>query len=127
MVEEYLRKAVGSYHRDWDARPPIVLIVCRASTGLTPANVELGREFRLPCYLMFETPLDSKRPTINQAPDLVDHVHDIQNYASHHLKLTSDRKNDEVYRIHRNTSTKMMVVHLDRLTSYQGTARVKRP
>jgi hypothetical protein len=78
MVKEYLRKAVASHHRDGDARGAIFLLACRASTGLTPANVDLGRELRLPCDLVCETHLDMKGLTIDQAADLVDHLNYIQ-------------------------------------------------
>jgi hypothetical protein len=36
------------------------------------------------------------------------------------------RINDVVYRIQRNSRSRMMVVHLDRLASYEGAARDKR-
>jgi hypothetical protein len=37
------------------------------------------------------------------------------------------RINDVVYRIQQNHRSRMMVVHLDRLASYQGTAGNKQP
>jgi hypothetical protein len=36
-------------------------------------------------------PPDKKLPTTDYATDLVDHLHDIHNYARQHLKLASDR------------------------------------
>jgi hypothetical protein len=50
-----------------------------------------GREFRLPCDLLFCGPIDKKRPTIDHAANLVDHLHDTHNYDRQHLKLASDR------------------------------------
>ncbi|PNF32945.1 hypothetical protein B7P43_G01867 [Cryptotermes secundus] len=56
-AEEHLRKFVASYQTDWDARLLIFLLIHRTSThdttGLTPASLEFGREFRLPCDLLF--------------------------------------------------------------------------
>jgi hypothetical protein len=43
------------------------------------------------------------------------------------LIRSSNRINDVVCRIQRNPRTEMVVVHLDRLTPYEGTARQKRP
>jgi hypothetical protein len=56
-VKEYLRKAVSTHQRDWDEMLPIFLLAYWASThettGMTPANMVLGRELRLPCDLLF--------------------------------------------------------------------------
>jgi hypothetical protein len=92
-VEEHLWKVVTSHQRDWDARLPIFLLAYRASTqdttGLTPASLVFGREFRLPCDLLFGIPTDKERPSIDQAANLMDHLHDIHNYARQHLWLAS--------------------------------------
>jgi hypothetical protein len=174
-IEEHLRKVVASHQRDWDERVPLFLLAYRASThdttGLTPAKLMFGRELRLPCDLLFGVPPDKELPTTDYATDLVDHLHDIHNYARQHLKLASDRMktrydklaksagyhegnrvwlyrptrtkgkspklqsswdgpykivtriNDVVYRIQGNSRSRMMVVQLDRLASYQGAAR----
>jgi hypothetical protein len=94
-IEEHLRKVVASRQRDWDEGLPLFLLAYRASTrdttGLTPASLVFGRELRLPCDLCFEVPPDKNRPTTDYAADLVDHLHDIHNYARQHLKLASDR------------------------------------
>jgi hypothetical protein len=94
-IEEHLRKVVASHQRDWDMRLPIFLLAYRASThgtmGLTPANLTCGRDLRLPCDLLFESPPDKKRPTIDHAADLVDRLHDIHSYARQHMKLTTNR------------------------------------
>jgi hypothetical protein len=50
-----------------------------------------GRELRLPCDLLFGAPPDKERPTTDHAAGLVDHLHDIHDYARRHLKLASDR------------------------------------
>jgi hypothetical protein len=63
----------------------------RDTTGLTPARLVFGRELRLPYDLLFGAPPDKERPTTDHAADLVDHLHDIHNYARQHLKLASDR------------------------------------
>jgi hypothetical protein len=57
--------------------------------GLTPASLVFGRELQLPCNLQFHAspPPPEERPTINQAANLVNHLHDIHNYARQHLKL----------------------------------------
>jgi hypothetical protein len=34
---------------------------------------------------------EKELPTIDHAPDLVDHLHDIRNSARQHLKLADDR------------------------------------
>jgi hypothetical protein len=79
MVERYIKK------RDWDARLPVFLLAYRASTydtmGLIPASLVFGRELRLPCDLLFWAPPDKERPTIDHGANLVDHLHDIHNYA----------------------------------------------
>jgi hypothetical protein len=112
---------------------------------------------------------------MDNAANLVDHLHDIHNYARQHLKLVSDRMetrynrlancvgyheggevwfyrpsrkkgkspklkssweglykvviwtNDVVYRTQHNPRSRMMVVHQDRLTPYQGAAWDERP
>jgi hypothetical protein len=94
-VEEHLRKFVASHQSDWDEKLPFSLLAYRAlthdTTGLAPARLVFGRELRLPCDLLFGEPADKERPTTDQAADLVDHLHDIHNYARQHLKLASDR------------------------------------
>jgi hypothetical protein len=133
-----------------------------------------GRELRLPCDLLFVVPPDKELPTTDYAADLVDHLHDIYNYARQHLKLASDRMktrydklansaghhegnsvalsprpqerkppklqsssegpykavtriNDVVYRIQENPRSRILVVHLDRLTPYHGAAPDEHP
>jgi hypothetical protein len=49
------------------------------------------RELRLPCDLLFGVPPDKERPTTDYAADLVNHLHDIHNYARQHLKLATAR------------------------------------
>jgi anaerobic selenocysteine-containing dehydrogenase len=50
-----------------------------------------GRELRLPYDLLFGVPPDKELPTTDYATDLMDHLHDIHNYARQHLKLASDQ------------------------------------
>jgi hypothetical protein len=131
------------------------------------------RELQLPCDLLFGTPPDKERPTIDYEANLVNHLHDIHSYAHQHLKLASDQMKtrdsrlansaghqegdrewlynpthmkgkslkpqssweglykvvikikDVVYRIQWNRISRMMVVHLEQLAPYQGTARDK--
>ncbi|PNF29641.1 hypothetical protein B7P43_G16387 [Cryptotermes secundus] len=61
-IEEHLRKVVASHQTDWDESD-----------------------------LLFGVPPDKEQPTTDYAGDLVDHLHDIHNYARQHLKLASDR------------------------------------
>jgi hypothetical protein len=166
---------VTSHQRDWDERLPLFLLAYGASTHgtmrSTPTRLVFRQEFRLPCVLLFGALPDKERPTTNQVADLVDHLHDIHNYAPQHLKLASDwmktwydklassagyhecnrvwlyhptrtkgksptlqswwegpyrvvtRINDVVYRIRRNPTMRMMVLHLEQLAPYQGAAR----
>jgi hypothetical protein len=112
-------------------------------------------------------PPDKELPTTDYAADVVDHLHDIHNYARQHLKLASDRMktrydklansagyqegdrvwlyrtarrkgksklqsswecsykvvtrlNDVVFRIQKNHTSRMLIVHLDRLAPYHG-------
>jgi hypothetical protein len=58
---------------------------------MTPASLMFGRELRLPCDLLFVAPRDKERLAIDHAANLVDHLHDICNYAREHLKLASGR------------------------------------
>jgi hypothetical protein len=94
MIEEHLRKVIASHQRDWDEGLPLFLLAYRTSThdatGLTPASLVFGPELRLLCNLLFGVPRDKERPTTNSAADLVDHLHDIHQYACQHLKLASD-------------------------------------
>jgi hypothetical protein len=53
--------------------------------SLTPAKLVFGRELRLPCDLLFGVPTDKELLTTDYATDLVDHVHDVHNYAWQHL------------------------------------------
>jgi hypothetical protein len=90
-VEERLRKIVALPQRDWDAILPNILLAYMAfphdTTGWIPASLVFGREPRLPCDLLFAAPPDKERPSINHAANIVDHLHDIHNYARQHLKL----------------------------------------
>jgi hypothetical protein len=94
-IEEHVRKVVASQQRDWDEGLPLFLLAYRASThnttGLTPASLVFRRELRLPCDLLFGVHPDKKKPATYYAADLVEHLHDIYNYARQHLKLASDR------------------------------------
>jgi hypothetical protein len=45
--------------------------------GLALANLVFRRELRLPYYLLFQTPLNKERPTIDHALNLVDRLHSI--------------------------------------------------
>jgi hypothetical protein len=58
---------------------------------LTPASLVFGRGTPTPCDLLFGAPPDKEWPTINHMADLVDHLHNIHNYAHQHLKLASDQ------------------------------------
>jgi hypothetical protein len=61
------------------------------TTGSTPGSLVFSPELRLPCDLLFGAPPDKERPTTVQAAELMDHLHNIHNYARQHLKLASDR------------------------------------
>jgi hypothetical protein len=50
----------------------------------------VGRELRLPNDLLFGTPPDKERPTIELAANLVDHLGDTHNYARQHLQLAGN-------------------------------------
>jgi hypothetical protein len=94
-VEEHIRKVVASHQRDRDERLPLFLQAYGAfthdTTNLTPARLVFWRELRLPCDLLFEAPPDMGRPTTDHAAELVDHLHDIHDYARRQLKLASVR------------------------------------
>jgi hypothetical protein len=94
-VEEHLRKIITLHQRDWDEKLPLFLLAYRPSThdttGLTPAHLVFGWELRLPCDLLFGAPPDKERLTTDHAADLVDHLHNIHNYARQHLKLASNQ------------------------------------
>jgi hypothetical protein len=154
---------------------PLFLLAYRASThdttGFTLASLLFGRELRLPSDLLFGTPPDKERPTLEHAAD---HLRDIHNYVRQHLRLASNRMKtrydklanwagyqeghrvwlyrptrtkgrspklqsswegpykiikrikDVVNRTQRSPRSRMMVVHLDRLAPYRGTARDER-
>jgi hypothetical protein len=94
-VEEHLRKVVASHQSSWDEKLHLFLLAYGASThdttGASPVRLVFGRELRLPCDLLFGAPPDTERPTTDRATDIVDHLHDIQDYAQKDLKLASDR------------------------------------
>jgi hypothetical protein len=87
--------ATESRHIAPEGFVPIFLQAYGASThnttGLTPASLVFGREHRLPCDLLFGVPPSKERPTIDHAANLVDHLHDIHNYARQFLKLANDQ------------------------------------
>jgi hypothetical protein len=58
---------------------------------MTPANMEFGRELRLPCDLLFGAPPDMEQSTTGYAADLVERLHDIHHNARRYLKVASDR------------------------------------
>jgi hypothetical protein len=86
---------VAWHRRDWDARLTLFLLAYRAFTHetrvWTQQSLVFGRELRLPWDLLFGTPINKKRLTIEHGANLVDHLHDTYNYARQHLKLASDR------------------------------------
>jgi hypothetical protein len=96
-IGDLLRKVVTSHQRDQDARLPIFLLAYRASThdttGLTPANLMIRREPRLPCYLLFGAAPVKEQPSIDHAADLLDQLHDIHIYTHQHQKLASYNEN----------------------------------
>jgi hypothetical protein len=49
------------------------------------------RALPLPWDPLFEAPCDNERPTMDYGANLVDHLHDIHNYAQQHFKLGSDK------------------------------------
>lgn len=74
---------------------PICFLAYRASTydttSLTTASLVFGRERRLPCDLLFGAHPIEERLTVDNAANLVDHLHDIHNYGPQHLRLAGDR------------------------------------
>jgi hypothetical protein len=94
-IEKHLRKVVASHQRNWDERLHLFLLEYRVSIhdtmGLTPASLVFGQELRLPCDLLFGVPPSKERPTTDYATGLVDHLHDIHQYARQHLKLACDQ------------------------------------
>jgi hypothetical protein len=92
-VEKHLWKVIASHQRDWDMRLHIFLLTYRASThntmGFTPANLVFGREFLMPCDLLFSfsPPVRSSLPSTMQ--HLMDCLHDVYIYACQYLKLAS--------------------------------------
>jgi hypothetical protein len=77
-VKEHLQKVFASRQMDWDSEI-IHLSPCLQSMGFTPGSQVFRRELQLPCDLLFWTPPDKKRPTVNHASNLVDHLHNIHN------------------------------------------------
>jgi hypothetical protein len=61
------------------------------TTGFTSASLLFGRELQLHSNLLFGTPPDKEQPTTEHAANLVDHLHDIHNYACQHLRLANKR------------------------------------
>jgi hypothetical protein len=57
---------------------------------MTPANMVLGRELRLPCDL-FWAPPDKEESTTVYVANLSERLHDIHHFARQHLKMASDR------------------------------------
>jgi hypothetical protein len=51
----------------------------------------IRREQYLPCDLLFGASPDKEQSTSDYMPDLVDWLHDIHQYAHHHLKVASDK------------------------------------
>jgi hypothetical protein len=94
-VQEHLRKVVASNQKDWDAMLPLFILAYRASThditGFAQTSLLFGKELRLPSDLLFGTPPDKERPTIEHAANLVDYLRNIHNYARQHLRLASNR------------------------------------
>jgi len=63
----YLVKYISTDQRDWDRWIPMFLLSYRTSkheaTGLSPAEVYLGRDLRLPLDLLRGRPPDSQKKT----------------------------------------------------------------
>ena len=60
-MEKHLSMVVEENQKDWDMHLPIFLMAYRAAVhdtiGQTPARIVFGRELRLPCDLLFGSPL----------------------------------------------------------------------
>jgi hypothetical protein len=84
--------------------PPSLQVIHSRHYRLAPASLIFVRDLGLPCDLLFGAPPDNERPTIDHAAYLVDHLHDIHNYALKHLKLPSDQ----------------MKTHYDKLANFAG-------
>jgi hypothetical protein len=84
MVKEQVWKVLTSHQRMGTQNYPSSSLLkgpqLSDTTGLTPASLVFGREFQLPCDLQFGAPPNKERPTIDVA-NVVDHLHDIHNYA----------------------------------------------
>lgn len=74
-MEKHLSMVVNKNQKDWDKHLPLFLMAYRAAThdatGQTPAGIVFGRELRLPCDLLFGSPIPE--------PSAVgDYVHDLK-------------------------------------------------
>jgi hypothetical protein len=60
--------------------------------GLTPVSLVFGRELETAQQPAVCGIPDKELPTIDYPANLVNHLHDIHNYAREHLKPVSDRR-----------------------------------
>lgn len=93
---DYLAKFVESNQRNWDELLPLALLAYRASvhetTGYTPAQLNFGRELRLPADLLYGCPPNTTNDDEGQYLDrLIENLSSVHRTARENLKLATDR------------------------------------
>ena len=95
-LEAQLSKFVDQHHKDWDEHVPLLLMAYRTAahdtTGVTPAQLMMGRDLRLPIDLFIGRPVEEMPIHKSEyAQQLHSRLERIHSFAREHLRLASDK------------------------------------
>ncbi|VEN40030.1 unnamed protein product [Callosobruchus maculatus] len=94
-VNRYLAKVVSDHQRDWDSWLHLFLLAYRSAvletTGETPASIVFGREFRLPCDLMFGCKPGDDVAGEDYVTNLRRKMDEADEEVRHNIRTASDR------------------------------------
>lgn len=111
-ISDYLSKFISENQKNWDRWIPMFLLAYRSSkheaTGVTPAELYLGRDLRLPMDLLRESPPVLQeaevQPGISYVRNLKDRLERTRQGVSEHLKIRSSKIKEQYDRRVRQTS-----------------------
>ncbi|KAG8199260.1 hypothetical protein JTE90_003684 [Oedothorax gibbosus] len=80
---------------DWDQKLPLFLLAYRSAvhetTGLSPSQMLMGRELRLPCDLLFGRPPDDPSSPVEYLEDLKARLEDVHLFARERIDINTSR------------------------------------
>ncbi|KAG8194787.1 hypothetical protein JTE90_017228 [Oedothorax gibbosus] len=80
---------------DWDQKLPLFSLAYRSAvhetTGLSPSQMLMGRELRLPCDLLFGRPPDDPSSPVEYLEDLKARLEDVHLFARERIDINTSR------------------------------------